>query len=640
MRWRDFITMAGATAASWPVAARAQQSALPVVGFISGVSADASARFAIAFREGLNETGAIEGKTVTVEYYWLGGQFDHLPALVGDLVRRQVAVIATPAGTAAAVAAKAATAIIPIVFALGEDPVHLGLVAGLARPGANVTGINFFSVELVAKRLRLLRDLVPKAVRLAVLVNPANTLIAGITSREVREAAPVIGLQVQILNATTIGEIDAAFATLARDRPDALFVAGDAFFTGRRSQIVALTARERLPAAYSQRDYVQAGGLMSYGTDLAEAFHQVGIYTGAAIDQIRVRAQPQDRKGARPRRAAGSPVHCRRGDRVRRREFIAALAVVGALPLAARAQQQPLPVVAFVRLGSPETNAPYVAAFRKGLNETGYVEGQNVAIEYHWLEQYDRLPALMTDLVRRQMAVIATANDVTALAAKAATATIPIVFGVGGDPVQLGLVASLARPGGNATGINFFNTEVTGKRLRLLHDLVPKAVRIAVLVNPANSVPTEATLRDVQEAAPTIRLQIQILNASIIGEIDAAFAALARDRPDALFVAGDAFFVSRRGQFATLTAVNKIPAAYGNRDHVVAGGLMSYGTDLADMHHQVGVYTGEILKGAKPADLPVLQATKFEFVLNLQTARALGIEVPPSMLSIADEVIE
>ena len=246
----------------------------------------------------------------------------------------------------------------------------------------------------------------------------------------------------------------------------------------------------------------------------------------------------------------------------------------------------------------------------------------------------------MIDLVRRQVAVIATANDVAALAAKAATATIPIVFGVGADPVQLGLVVSLARPGGNATGINFFNTEVTAKRLRLLHDLVPKAVRIAVLVNPANSVPTQATLRDVQEAAPTIGLQIQILNASTIGEIDAAFATLARDRPDALFVAGDAFFVSRRGQFATLTAVNKIPAAYGNRDHVVAGGLMSYGTDLANMYHQVGIYTGQILKGAKPADLPVLQLTKFEFVLNLKTAKALGIDVPPAVLSIADEVIE
>jgi putative ABC transport system substrate-binding protein len=236
--------------------------------------------------------------------------------------------------------------------------------------------------------------------------------------------------------------------------------------------------------------------------------------------------------------------------------------------------------------------------------------------------------------------VIAAPGNEPAVAAKAATATIPIVFAVGGDPVQMGLVASLARPGGNATGINFFNTEVTAKRLRLLHDLVPKAVRVAVLVNPANTLAAEATLRDVQQAASTLGLQIQILNVSTIGEIDATFANLGRERPDALFVTGDAFFTSRRGQFATLMAVNKIPATYSQRDFVEAGGLMSYGTDIADAFHQVGVYIGSILKGAKPADLPVLQATKFEFAINLQTARALGIEVPPGVLSIADEVIE
>ena len=327
---------------------------------------------------------------------------------------------------------------------------------------------------------------------------------------------------------------------------------------------------------------------------------------------------------------------------MKRRDFIAILGGTAvAWPLVARAQQPALPVVGFIRDGSADADARFAAAFRKGLNEAGYVEGQNVTVEYHWLEgHYDRLPALMADLVRRRVAVIAAPGNEPALAAKAATATIPIVFGSGGDPVQLGLVASLARPGGNATGINFLNTEVTAKRLRLLHDLVPKAVRVAVLVNPANAPAAEATLRDVQQAASTLGLQIQILNASTIGEIDAAFATLARERPDALFVTGDAFFTSRRGQLATLTAVNKIPTAYANRDHVAAGGLMSYGTDIADMFHQVGVYTGNILKGAKPADLPVLQSVKFEFIINLQTARALGIEVPQNVLSITDEVIE
>ena len=297
-----------------------------------------------------------------------------------------------------------------------------------------------------------------------------------------------------------------------------------------------------------------------------------------------------------------------------------------------------MPVVGFIRDGTADASARYVAAFRKGLSEVGVVEGQNVTVEYHWLEgRHDRLPALMADLVRRQVAVMATVGNVPTLAAKAATATIPIVFGVADDPVRLGLVASFARPGGNATGINFLNQEVASKRLRLLHELVPNAVRVAVLLNPAN---TETELRIVQEAAPTIGLQIQILNATTIGEIDAAFATIERERPDALFVAGDAFFTSRRVQFATLTARSRIPATYSWRDYVAVGGLMSYGTDFTEAFRQVGVYTGKILKGARPTDLPVTQSTKFELVINLQTARSLGIEVPPGVLSIADEVIE
>jgi ABC-type uncharacterized transport system substrate-binding protein len=327
---------------------------------------------------------------------------------------------------------------------------------------------------------------------------------------------------------------------------------------------------------------------------------------------------------------------------IKRRDFITLLGGAAAWPLAARAQQLAMPVVGVIDGGSADASARWVISFRKGLNETGYIEGKNVTVEYHWLEgQYDHLPGLMADLVRRRVAVIATpASPPAALAAKAATATIPIVFGVGDDPVKLGLVASLARPGGNATGINFFQQEVVAKRLRLLHDLMPKAVRVAVLVNPGNASIAESTLRDVQQAAPTLGLQIQILKASTIGEIDAAFATLAREHPDALFVAPDVFFASRRVQFATLAARDRIPAAYTNPDYIAAGGLMSYGTDVADAYHQVAVYTGSILNGAKPADLPVVQSTKFVFAINLQTARALGIEVPPGLLAIADEVIE
>lgn len=325
---------------------------------------------------------------------------------------------------------------------------------------------------------------------------------------------------------------------------------------------------------------------------------------------------------------------------MRRRAFIALTGGAAAWPLAARAQQPMMPVVAFVNAGS--SDPPLAAAFRKGLNEAGYVEGQNVTVEYHWLEgQFDRLPLLVADLVRRRVAVIATpAGNYAAQVAKAATTTIPIVFGVGEDPVKLGLVDSLARPGGNLTGINFFAAELTAKRLALLHELVPKAVRIAVLVNPANVPATERVLRDIPDAARAMGLQIQILNASTRSEIEAAFAALVRERADALYVAGDVFLTSRRVQLATLAAINRIPASYASRQAVEAGGLMAYDTDRADMYRQVGAYTGQILKGAKPADLPVLQSTKFEFVINLQTARALGIEVPNSIQLLADEVIE
>jgi len=328
--------------------------------------------------------------------------------------------------------------------------------------------------------------------------------------------------------------------------------------------------------------------------------------------------------------------------KLKRREFITLLAGTAAWPFAASAQQAALPVVAFITGGAPEASVRRAASFRNGLSETGYVEGRNVVMEYHWLEgRYDELPTLMADLVRRGVAVIATpASQPAVLAAKAATTTIPIVFGVGEDPVKLGLVASLSRPGGNATGVNLFNAEVTAKRLGLLHELLPKAVRVAVLVNPTNTSNAETTLRDIPEAARAAGLQIQVLNASTNREIEAAFGVLARDRVDALFVAADAFFVSRRAQFATLATHYAIPASYHSREFAEVGGLMSYGTDILDMFRQVGVYTGQILKGAKPADLPVLQSTKFEFVINLQTARVLGIEVLNSIQLLADELID
>jgi putative ABC transport system substrate-binding protein len=308
--------------------------------------------------------------------------------------------------------------------------------------------------------------------------------------------------------------------------------------------------------------------------------------------------------------------------------------------MAARAQQPGLPVVAFVNGGSPDRVDS--AAFQKGLNETGYVDGKNVTVEFQWLiGQYERAPSLMADLVRRRVAVIATPGSTPAtLAAKAATTTIPIVFGVAGDPVKLGLVESFPRPGGNATGISFLSLEVRSKRLELLHELVPTAVRIAVLINAAAPGRVGPLPRDMEQGARSLGLQVTPLIASTGGEIEAAFAKLVHEQADALFVEPDPFFVSRRVQFATLAARHRIPAAYSTRGFVEAGGLMSYGTDTAEWHRLVGVYVGRILKGAKPTDLPVVQSTKFDFAINIKTAKALGLTVPPTLLVVADEVIE
>ena len=328
---------------------------------------------------------------------------------------------------------------------------------------------------------------------------------------------------------------------------------------------------------------------------------------------------------------------------MKRREFITLLGgAAAAWPFAARAQQPAMPVVGFLGAGALDNYVLYLAAFRKGLAETGFVEGQNVAIEYRWAEgQYERMAQLAADLVRRRVAVIAVPGSPPgARAAKAATSTIPIVFSVGDDPVKSGLVASISRPGGNATGINFLTGELVAKRLALLHELLPGAARVAAFINPADASRAEVLREEVEVAARTVGMQLQILNPSTNREIDAAFAALVRERADALFVGPDAFYNSRRVQLANMAARHVVPTAFAVREYVDAGGLMSYGTSFADMYREVGAYCGRILKGAKPSDLPVLQSTKFELVINAQTARMLGITVPAALLARADEVIE
>ncbi len=326
-----------------------------------------------------------------------------------------------------------------------------------------------------------------------------------------------------------------------------------------------------------------------------------------------------------------------------RRAFITLLVVATfAWPCAASAQQAAMPVIGVLHSQSADAFREPLRGFRQGLKDAGYVEGENVAIEYRFADnQMDRLPELAAELVRRRVAVIATGGGpVPAFAAKGATATIPIVFTIGDDPVRLGLVASLARPGGNVTGVSFLVTELSAKRLELLRELVPAVTRIAVLVNPAEATNTEAILKDVETAAHVMGLEIKQLNASTSGEINAAFATLARERPDAIFVATDAFFTARRVQLALLAMLHRIPVIYPIRPFTEAGGLMSYGTSLTDTYRQAGVYAGRILKGAKPVDLPVARSTKFELVINAETARMLGLTVPPSLLATTDEVIE
>jgi putative tryptophan/tyrosine transport system substrate-binding protein len=327
---------------------------------------------------------------------------------------------------------------------------------------------------------------------------------------------------------------------------------------------------------------------------------------------------------------------------VKRREFFTLLGSATAWPVAARAQQTAMPVIGFLNPQSPDAYAEPLRGLRQGLKDAGYVEGENLAIEYRWADnQMERLPALAADLVRRRVAVIlTTGGPSSARAAKAATTTIPVVFNMAADPVELGLIASLARPGDNVTGITFLALELTAKRLELLREMVPEATRVGVLTNPADSAVSQSTVREMEAAGRTMGLQIQVFNADTGREIEAAFEIIGRERPDALFVAVTPFMVVRRIQLVQRAAFHRIPTAYPLRDFAEAGGLMSYGASLRDAYRQVGAYAGHILNGAKPAEMPVVQSTKFELVINHPTARMLGLTVPPTLLSTADEVIE
>ena len=519
----------------------------------------------------MRELGHVEGHNLTLALRFAEGMPERMPALANELVGLKPDVIVAAPETSL-FAVRSVTRTIPIITIWLQDPVASGAVGSIARPGGHVTGTWIAGDDaLVGKRLELLKDAAPAIARVGVLVNPAemqNSFIIGLLSAPAR----ALGLTITVIQVRDAAGIDAAFAAAAREGVQALFVSQSPFFNTHRVDIAARAVRARLPAVYGFREFAVAGGLMAYGPSLPGIYGRFAtladkILKGArpadlpieVPHAVRAHRQSQNCQGYRPCDPRVVPSARRRGDRMKRREFITLLGGTVAWPVAARAQQPALPVVGFVNAGS--SDAPLAAAFRKGLNEAAYFEGQNVTVEYHWLEgQFDRLPALMADLVRRRVAVIATPAGNFVPRWPKRRQRRPIVFGVAEDPVKLGLVAGLARPSGNLTGINFFTSELTAKRLALLHELVPKAVRIAMLVNPANPA-TESAIRDIPEAARAMGLQIQVLNASTRSEIEAAFASLVRDRAEALYVAGDVFFTSRRVQFATLAASYRIPRA-------------------------------------------------------------------------------
>jgi putative tryptophan/tyrosine transport system substrate-binding protein len=545
MRRREFITLLGG-AVAWPFRVGAQQGTVPIVGFLSNISPGLIARPLAAFEGGLAEAGYMDGQNVKIEYHWAEGRNERLPELAANLVQRQAAVIVATGGGVSARAAKAATKTIPIVFSAAADPVELGLVASLNRPGGNATGVFLLANSLEAKRLGLLHEMVPNAATIAVMVNP-HAPGAETQLREAQAAASTVARRIRILSASSEHDLETVFPTLTTSGP--------------------------------YRD---------------------------------------------------------------RREFIGLLAGAAAWPLAARAQQPAMPVIGYLSTRSPDESAHIVAAFRQGLSETGFVEGQNVTTEYRFAEgHYGLLSGLAADLIGRPVNVlVATGGTASVIAAKPLTpATIPLVFAMGGDPVELGIVTNLARPGGNATGVSFLVNALAAKQIELLQELAPRAAVIGFLVNP-KSPNLASEMKGAQAAAAAFGQKFVVVQASGDSEFDQAFETLVRARVAALFVEVDAFLTDRRARITSLAARYSLPAIYALREFVAAGGLMSYGTSITDANRQIGIYAGRILKGTKPAELPVVQSTRFELVINLKIAKALGLEIPPTLLARANEVIE
>ena len=550
----------------------------------------------------------------------------------------------------------AATATIPIVFASGADPVKSGLVVSLNRPSSNVTGVYFLIDALPTKNLHLLHELVPQTSTVALLVNPNNAVAVGTELPSVQAAARTLGLNLVVVKAAAERDIDAAFANVVHARAGALIIASDSFIFGHRQQIIALAARHSIPTAYPWREAPAAGGLVSYGTSLTDAYRLAGVYTGRILGGAKPADLPVQQStkfelviNLKTAKALGldSPADAararRRGDRMKRREFITLLGgAAAAWPLAARAQQPSrVPKIGYLSPVSASSGFLAYEMFRQGLRELGYVDGTNIVIEYRFADgQFDRLPALAAELVQLKVDVIVTAVTQASLAARDATKTIPIVIAGVSDPVGSGLIENLARPGGNITGTSSQTSEVVGKSLELLKEVIPGIVRVAALWNPSNVVFQTKMLKEAETAAAALRIQLKVFGGRDADELGGAFTAIAHEHADALLVLADPFLISRQKNIVDFALKQRLPAIYATKEHATVGGLMTYGPNINGQFRRAAAYVDRILKGAKPSDLPVEQPTQFELAINLKTAKVLGLTIPPTLLARADEVIE
>ena len=625
---------------------------MPVIGYLSARTPEDSVEILADFRRGLAETGFVEGRNVTIEYRWLDGRYEKLPEMMADLVSEHVSVVVVPNTTASARAAQKATQTIPVVFNIGSDPVEMGLVELLSRPGKNVTGVAMLQTAVTAKRLDLLHELVPDVRSIGFLVNPANPGFAEAETKEVQQAARILGIDLLILAARNEEEIDAAFTRLARQSPGALLIGGDVFYISRTDQLVSLAARYRIPAIYAYLEQGAAGALMCYGARRAETQRLVGLYAGRIL------------KGEKP---ADLPVQqvtkMELSINIKTAKALESLkyrAICSAVPTRssneeAQTSSRGLGARRHGRWWRGGSNLQstssgtlvevtmlarsfYLVAISQGLGEQGFIEGKNVQTLYRFAEaRFDRLPMMAVDLIDHGADIIlATGGASAVLAAKSVTTTIPIVMVLGADPVQLGLVASLNHPGGNITGVTFLATTLVGKRLELLHLIAPGATSIGFLFNP-QAPQANDEIKEAEIAAATVGLRLLHFKASTQDEIARALETMSDQQVGAFLTAVDPLFYV---QNAALFSRSKVPMISNAREMVQAGCILSYGPSFVDSFRIAATYMGRILKGERPADLPVQQSTKLEIAVNLKTAKALSIDIPPSILVRADEVIE